>query len=376
MRKTIFSENQIRIFSHTGAQAWSAFLQLFSIPFYFIILGPESYGLLGIFASIESLVIIIDMTISSTVSRETARKLVIELRGTVKYFILKISKYYIIITIVCSILFFLLIKLLLQKITIDNPFFYSQVINFSIVAALTISLRLGISFTRSILIGDQRQTALSIISIIFVTLRIGGSFVLLYFISNDFLTFLIWNMFSFILELLALSIFVDKIFGESDKSKIFDSNIMGDVVYFAPKMFFLAISSLIITQSDRVLISLKYDLIELGQYNYAKNFVLGMFVLSGGIYAFLYPTISALFVKKDWDKIKKNCELIASILAWSLFPFGIILVFLGENLISIFNVETGFDDYNRKILILLVVGTIINLLWMVPYVLQLASGLL
>ena len=90
----------------------------------------------------------------------------------------------------------------------------------------------------------------------------------------------------------------------------------------------------------------------------------------------MYPTLSALYIKNDWVRIRENCEIISSILAWVIFPFGIILVFLGENLINIFNIETGFDDYNRKILILLVIGTIINLLWMVPYVLQLASGLL
>ena len=352
--------NQLKILSQTISQSWSALLQLFSIPIYFILLGPESYGLLGIFASIESLVIIIDMTISSTVSREIARKLVSETRSAVKYFIIIISKYYAIVTVVSSIIFFLIIIFLLKQITLENSSYFSQIVNLSIVATLTISLRLGISYTRSILLGDQRQNILSVISIIFITIRIGGSFILLYFISSDFFIFLLWNVFSFILELITLSVLVDNIFEKSDKSKIKNPNIIGGLINFAPKMFFLAISSLIITQSDRVLISLNYNLVELGEYNYAKNFVLGMFVLSGGIYAFLYPTLSALYIKNDWVRIRENCEIISSILAWVIFPFGIILVFLGENLINIFNIETGFDDYNRKILILLVIGTIIN----------------
>lgn len=373
MIKFNFSENQLKIISQTSAQLWSAFLQFLSIPIYFILLGPESYGLLGIYSSLESLIIIIDMTISSTLSREVARSLITQSRGAVKYFILFIGKFYFLLVLVFSIAIYLAAKILFDEVLKDSQGLIADKNIFTIIIIITIATRLGISYVRSILIGDQKQINLSIISIFFVSIRLIGSFFLLYFFSNDLIIFLLWNIIIFLAEFIAICININKVFGKSNFRQLENNAIFKSIFNFAPKMFLLSISSLIITQSDRILISLKYDLSDLGEYNFFKNIVLGMFILSGGIYSFLYPTISSQFIKKEWKKIDFNSRLCASAISRVLFPLGVFLIFLGQNVLVFTNVEIEFTK--NPVFIYLVLGTIFNLLWMIPYILQLASGL-
>jgi|MDTC01.3.fsa_nt_gb O-antigen/teichoic acid export membrane protein len=369
-----FTLNQVKIFSQTFAQAWSAVLQLASIPIYFLLLGIESYGLLGIFAAVESLIILIDMTISSSLSREIARKLISSSRALVKNLIITIGKYYFLIIffsffIFFSIVFFLLFGSLSKNTEIN------YIIYLSILVSLIIFIRLSISFLRSILIGDQKQITLSIISSIFITLRIVGSFILIHYVSNNIIIFLIWHCAIFVLEFLSLIILINLIFNKRKKQASSDSHVMREILSFAPNMFFIALSSLLITQSDRVLISLYYDLQVLGEYNYFKNFVLGMFVLSGGMFAYLYPTLSSLFLTKNWKKIRSNCKIISSVICWLVFPTGILLIFTANNFFDFFISQQVNFVFKKEILIVLILGTILNLLWMVPYAVQLASGL-
>lgn len=367
------NSNKLKIISQTFAQAWSAFLQLISIPIYILLLGTESYGLLGIISSIEAIMVIIDTTLSSSLTREISRKLVSTSRENVKNLIIIVGKYYFLIIFLLTLVFFLISYLLFMDALSKNNGDYN-ILYLSTLTALLIFARLSISFAKSILIGDQKQITLSINQSIFITLRIVGSVILVYFFSNNLAIFLIWHLVILFLEFLALTIFINIIFNNRKIKNVNYKYLIKDILSFAPNMFILALTSLIITQSDRVLISLNFDLLILGEYNYFKNLVLGMFVLTGGIHAYLYPTISSLFIYKNWNKISLNCEIISRVVTWAAFPFGIALFFLGDNIFLYFiNNKVDFN-YKDEVFIILILGTILNLLCMVPWLVLLASG--
>ena len=77
----------------------------------------------------------------------------------------------------------------------------------------------------------------------------------------------------------------------------------------------------------------------------------------------------------SWKKIITNCKIISSVICWLVFPAGIVLIFIGNNFFEFFIKDQINLDFKLEVLVILIVGTIINLLWMVPYTVQLASGL-
>jgi len=61
------------IIANFGGKAWTALMSLAFVPLYIKFMGIESYGLVGIFASLLALFGILDMGLSTTLNREMAR---------------------------------------------------------------------------------------------------------------------------------------------------------------------------------------------------------------------------------------------------------------------------------------------------------------
>src|SRR4030042_4748086 len=54
-------------------QGWNALMGLAFVPLYIKYLGVESYGLIGIFAMLQAWMVLLDMGMTPTLSREMAR---------------------------------------------------------------------------------------------------------------------------------------------------------------------------------------------------------------------------------------------------------------------------------------------------------------
>ena len=60
------------IIANFGGKAWQALMSLAFVPLYIKFMGIESYGLVGIFASLLALFGLLDMGLSTTLNRELA----------------------------------------------------------------------------------------------------------------------------------------------------------------------------------------------------------------------------------------------------------------------------------------------------------------
>jgi|GEM_PF-4090006 len=69
---TLLSDDDL-IFPNFGGKTWQALMSLAFVPFYIKFMGIESYGLVGIFASLLALFRMLDMGLSTTLNREMAR---------------------------------------------------------------------------------------------------------------------------------------------------------------------------------------------------------------------------------------------------------------------------------------------------------------
>src|ERR1017187_8691142 len=56
-----------------SGRIWAALLNVATIPLYVRLMGPEAYGLIGLFALVQGLVQVFDAGLSATLNRELAR---------------------------------------------------------------------------------------------------------------------------------------------------------------------------------------------------------------------------------------------------------------------------------------------------------------
>jgi len=67
------ASTKTNIFASFAGQFWTAILGIIFVPIYLRYIGVESYGLIGIFMSLQTFLNLLDFGISPTLSREMAR---------------------------------------------------------------------------------------------------------------------------------------------------------------------------------------------------------------------------------------------------------------------------------------------------------------
>src|ERR1044071_1343940 len=61
------------IFANLSGTAWSAALGVLCVPLYIKLMGAEAFGLVGLFVTLQSIFVVLDLGISATLCREVAR---------------------------------------------------------------------------------------------------------------------------------------------------------------------------------------------------------------------------------------------------------------------------------------------------------------
>ena len=66
----ISSRIRHNVYANFLGKLWISFFGIIFVPIYIRLLGIESYGLIGLFVSLTSIVSLLDMGLSTTLSRE------------------------------------------------------------------------------------------------------------------------------------------------------------------------------------------------------------------------------------------------------------------------------------------------------------------
>ena len=67
------SSLKINILANFAGQAWSGLLTLALVPVYIKFLGIEAYGLIGFYAMLQGMLVVLDFGLGQTLNRELAR---------------------------------------------------------------------------------------------------------------------------------------------------------------------------------------------------------------------------------------------------------------------------------------------------------------
>ena len=165
------------------------------LPLYIKFMGIESYGLIGIFASLLSVFSLLDMGLSTTLNRELARLSILpdkaqEMRNLVRTLELPYwgFAFFIGITLVC-----LSGPIAHYWVKVDKlaPATVKQAL---IIMGGVMALRWPVSLYSGGLMGLQKQKLLNVINVIEATIRGLGAVLVLWLISPTIQAFFIWQI--------------------------------------------------------------------------------------------------------------------------------------------------------------------------------------
>lgn len=353
---------------------WSALIGLAVVPFYLKYLGIEAYGLIGFFVTTQSLLQLLDMGMAPTINREVARCCASGEPKEAGKFLHTLAVLYWGIAVVIAIVLLALAPVIAEYWLQAQKLTAGTITHAVMLIGLVIACRWPIGLYQGVLVGAQRLTVSSAISIIMGTVGSLGVLAILAFVSPTIEAFFIWQTCIGLIYALVIRAAAWRIIGKSNRNG-FDVEKLRNVWRFTAGMFVISLMGITFTQLDKVLLSKFLGLEEFAHYMLATVVASGLYVIVSPIYNAIYPRFSALVMVGDVDQLIDLYRLSTRMLAVVLFPLAMIMAVFADDLVHIWTGNSSLASSVAPVVAFLSIGSALNGIMFIPHALLLAFGM-
>ena len=203
MLKKILTNTSLKanIIANFFGNGWTALITILFVPIYLKYIGPEGYGLIGIFASLQVVLSLLDSGLSTTLNKEIAKLSVLpNTQGQMRNLVKTLGGVYWGIAFTAGVIA-LCLSPLIAKYWVQPKELGVETITYAfILLSVSVVFQFPTGFYTGGLLGLQRQVMLNVLRIIFATLKSAGVVLVLLFVSKSVLAFFSWTLFISILQ--------------------------------------------------------------------------------------------------------------------------------------------------------------------------------
>jgi O-antigen/teichoic acid export membrane protein len=363
------------IAANFAGSIWQALMGLIFIPLYVKFMGIESWGLIGIFTTLQVMLGLFDMGLSSTLNREMARLSILphkkqEMRNLVR---------------TLEVLYWGVAVCIGIAVVSLSPFIAYHWINAGqlspkiieqtlLIMGFVIALQMPIGFYSGGLMGLQRQVLLNAINIGIGTLRGAGAVLILWMVSPTIQAFFLWQIIISAINIFLLVFFLWRRLPHGEKTAVFQKQLLKGIWRFTAGMSVISILATILTQLDKVILSKMLSLEMFGYYALASVVAMSLARFFTPVFYSIYPRFTQLISIDDQDGLiqlyHKSCQFMAIL----ILPVAIVVAFFSYEIILLWTQNPTTAEKSHLIVSILICGTALNGIMNPPYALQLAFG--
>lgn len=356
-------------------QGWSGLIGLAFVPLYIKYLGIEAYGLIGIFALLQAWLTLLDMGMTPTLNREMARytagahtpQSIRDLLRSLEIICFGIAA--LIGVLVWAASGWLAADWLrAEKLPLDVV---AQAI--AIMGGVA-ALRFVEGIYRGAILGLQRQVFLNAMNASLSTVRAAGAIAVLAWVSPTIEAYFVWQGMVSIVSIVVLAFAAHKSLPPTLQPARFSRQALMDIRHFAGGMMATTFLTLLLTQVDKILLSRLISLEAFGFYSLAGVVAGSLSILSGPIAQAYYPRMTELATRKDEGALIIVYHSSAQMISVLVGSAAMMLMLFGERLLIVWTHNPGLAHEVAPVMAVLALGTLLNSLMIMPYMLQLAHG--
>lgn len=348
------------------------------LPLYIKYMGAEAYGLVGFFTMLQAWFTLLDIGLTPTIARETARYFGGSM-DSLKYRQLfrSLSIIFIGVAVVGGIAMWLSANYIankwlnIQELEVNEVVFAVQIMAFSV------AIRWLGGLYRGVITGAERLVWLSVFNVIIATLRFIIVFVSMSLYGFTPSVFFLHQLIVAIVEVIGLLLMSNKLKPSIDKIH----SVIGwsftpvkPVLKFALTIAFTSSVWVLVTQTDKLILSGILPLTEYGYFTLGVLVASGIMIVSGPVSSAIMPRMAHLHAEGKVDEMisiyKKSTQLV-SIVAGSA---SIIIAFFAEILLYAWTGDKDIAIKTAPILRLYALGNGVLVIAAFPYYLQYALG--
>ncbi len=357
------------------SNGWTALTALVMIPLYVRLLGVEAWGIIGIFASLQTICVVLDFGLSTTLSREMARLSTQRDRAQEMHNLVRTLEliYWSIGAFIGTCV--IALAPLIATRWVQARQLPSETIQTAItLMGLTLFLQWPFSLYFGGLMGLQRQVLLAGINVVIATLRSVGAVLVLWHISPTVQAFFTWLVAITLLQTCLAAVLFRRSLPKAEFGARFQKELLRDTWRFTAGISGITVMSVILAQLDKVILSRLLSLEAFGYYALAGAVATGIYFVTLPVYSALYPRFTQLVSLGDERALKDlyhhGCQLMSAL----ILPVTIVIALYSREILFVWTGNTTTVANTHSVLTILVIGTGLNGLMHLPYALQLAYG--
>lgn len=350
-------------------------MSLVFVPLYIKFMGVEFYGLVGIFVSLQALFGLLDMGLSTTLNRELARLSVLpdkaqEMRNLVRS--LEVVYWGVGLLIALAVV---MLSSPIASYWIKADQLSSRTVHQALmIIGGIIAFQWPLRFYSGGLMGLQKQVLLNCIDIGTATLRGVGAVLILWQVSPTIQAFFTWQIFISFLHTFLRAIFLWNHLPKTGHPAHFQKELIVGVWRFAAGLTGISVASLILTQTDKIILSKVLTLEKFGYYTLAIAVANTIYRFIGPIFSALFPRFSQLVSLHDQAGLKQLYHKVCQLMSVMILPPTIVVALFSSEILLLWIGDPLIVANTHIIVSLFIIGSALNGLMYLPFGLQLSHG--
>ena len=356
-------------------QGWRALMSMAFIPLYIRYLGIESYGLIGIFAILQAWLGLLDMGMRPALGREMARFTggAHDAQG-IRDLLRSIEVIGVAISVAVALGIWAASGWLASDWLNAKNLPVDVVAKAFAVMGVVTALQFIESIYASCIAGLQRQVLQNAMTSIMAMARGLGAVGILVWVSPTIEAFFIWQG---IISLLNVALFASVVYStlpRVTKPSRFSKSALTGIWRFAAGMVGINILVLLLTQTDKILLSRLLPLENFAHYSLAGVVAGSLYMLVGPIGAAYYPRFTELVTRNDELALRAVYHQGAQLVTVLMGSAAVVLMLFGGRVLRLWTADPVLAGQVAPLVAVLALGNLCNgLMWM-PYQMQLAHG--
>lgn len=349
----------------------SIVISVLLVPLYIKFLGPESYGIIGLYTSTCMMFSLLDCGMGLTLNRSLAQ---LAPSADAKDLARSLEILYWVIGLAAGLALFALAPFIAHKWVKPEQLSAETIERVLRIGALVFVFQWPISLYSNGLNGLQRQVRLMAIGTVTGVLRGLITVGVLWHVSPSLDAFFFCQLAVTVAQVLWLRASLWAGITETADPPHFDFKRLKAVWRFASSTFVLSLLSMVLSQLDKFLLSRLIDLKSFGYYVLASTAATSALSLGNSVYTAVFPRLCQLSEPDNRKKLSllyhKSCQLTATL----VLPVAMLLCFFGRELLTLWTRNPELAKNAGPLLSLISVGMAINTVMGLPLGLQLAHG--
>jgi O-antigen/teichoic acid export membrane protein len=356
------------------SKAWYIIVLLVCTPYLVRVLGPDGFGLVGIYLTLQRLSALLDSGLSTTINKEMAFHGKQSDSGRLSDMLRTLEIVYWAISFLVFVIIAALSKWIASEWISNDRLGEANVQWLVLVMALAIAVQLPQSFYSAALAGQERHVTLNIIQIFWHGVRFLGVIPVLMLVAASPLIFFQWQVVSGIVITAATAAAIWTSLPRFSRRPRFCPLLLRETLRFAAGAGTFTISAVIISQMDKVVLSKQLSSEQFGYYMLAYSIPSALFVICSSIQTVIFPRLARHIGNGDRAGLTDTYHFGSQLTLLAIAPIAITGAFFSTEIFDAWLYDSEVAEKCSLIASILFCGIGLNCLSSMPHSLQMAHG--